>query len=49
MLRPIAGIVGGLVAWPVMVTAIDWGLRPWRPGYAQAEHAEDPSRQGLTS
>jgi hypothetical protein len=37
MWRTIAGIAGGLVAWAIIVTAIDWGLRLWMPGYAQAE------------
>jgi hypothetical protein len=37
MRRTIVGIITGLVAWAVIVTAMDWGLRLWLPGYRQAE------------
>lgn len=37
MRRTIVGIIAGLVAWTFIVTAIDWGLRFWLPGYRQAE------------
>ncbi len=37
MWRTIAGIVVGLVAWVVIVTILNWGLRLWLPGYVQAE------------
>lgn len=37
MRRMIGAIIAGLVAWGVIVTVIDWGLRLWLPGYAQAE------------
>jgi hypothetical protein len=39
MWRTIGGIVAGLVAWAVVVTLIDRGLRLWLPGYEQVEHA----------
>jgi hypothetical protein len=37
MKRTIAGIIAGLVAWIAVVTALNWGLRLWLPGYALAE------------
>jgi hypothetical protein len=37
MKRTIAGIIAGLVAWVLVVTALNWGLRLWLPGYALAE------------
>jgi hypothetical protein len=37
--RTILGIVGGLIAWAVIVTLIDIGLRHALPGYQQAEPA----------
>ena len=37
MVRTILGIVGGLVAWAVIVTLIDIGLRHTLPGYQQVE------------
>lgn len=37
MWRTIAGVIAGLVGWIVMVTILNWGLRLWLPGYAQAE------------
>lgn len=37
MRRTIVAIIAGLVAWAVVVTALNWGLRLWLPGYRQAE------------
>ena len=37
MRRSIAGIIAGLVAWVLIVTALNWGLRLWLPGYREAE------------
>src|SRR5487761_1069062 len=37
MRRTIVSVIAGLVAWVVIVTAIDIGLRFWLPGYKQAE------------
>ena len=39
MRRTIASIIAGLIAWALIVTALDWGLRLSLPGYAQAEPA----------
>jgi hypothetical protein len=39
MWRTIAGILAGFVVWVVVVTALNWGLRLWLPGYVQAEPA----------
>jgi hypothetical protein len=39
MWRTIAGIIAGLVAWGVVVTILNLGLRLWLPGYMQAEPA----------
>lgn len=39
MWRTIAGIFAGLVTWVLVVTVLNWGLRRWLPGYAQAEPA----------
>jgi hypothetical protein len=39
MWRAIAGIIAGLVAWVVVVTVLNFGLRAWLPGYVQAEPA----------
>jgi hypothetical protein len=39
MWRAIAGIIAGLVAWVVVVTVLNFGLRWWLPGYVQAEPA----------
>jgi len=39
MWRMIAGIFAGLVAWVLVVTVLNWGLRLWLPGYTQAEPA----------
>lgn len=37
MRRTIGAIIAGIVAWAVMVTVINWGLRLGIPGYRQAE------------
>ena len=37
MLRNAAGIVAGLVAWVLIVTVLNFGLRLWLPGYVEAE------------
>ena len=37
--RTIGGIVAGIVAWVLLVTVLNWGLRAWLPGYVQVEHA----------
>lgn len=37
MRRTIGAIIAGLVAWAVIVTVINWGLRLGVPGYRQAE------------
>lgn len=37
MRRSIAGIIAGLVAWMLIVTVLNWGLRLWLPGYREAE------------
>jgi hypothetical protein len=37
MLRIIGGVVAGLVGWMVVVTALNFGLRLWLPGYVEAE------------
>jgi hypothetical protein len=37
MLRNVAGIVAGLVAWVLIVTVLNFGLRLWLPGYVEAE------------
>jgi hypothetical protein len=37
MRRIIAGIIAGLVAWVLIVTVLNFGLRLWLPGYVQAE------------
>lgn len=39
MWRTIGGIVAGLVAWALVVTVLNFGLRLWLPGYVQVEHA----------
>lgn len=39
MWRTIAGIFAGLATWVLVVTVLNWGLRLWLPGYAQAEPA----------
>jgi hypothetical protein len=38
MRRTIVAIIAGLVAWIVIVTVINWGLRFGLPAYRQAEH-----------
>lgn len=38
MWRTIAGVLLELVAWAVVVTVLNWGLRLWLPGYAAVEH-----------
>ena len=37
MLRNVAGIVAGLVAWVLIVTVLNFGLRLGLPGYVEAE------------
>jgi hypothetical protein len=39
MWRTIAGILAGFVAWWVVATILNIGLRLWLPGYALVEHA----------
>ena len=39
MWRTVASVVGGLVAWVLIVTLLNFGLRLWLPGYAAAEPA----------
>jgi hypothetical protein len=39
MWRAVAGVIAGLVAWVVVVTVLNFGLRWWLPGYVQAEPA----------
>jgi hypothetical protein len=39
MLRTIFGIIAGLLTWTLLVTLMNWGLRRWMPGYAEAEPA----------
>jgi hypothetical protein len=39
MLRPIGGVVAGIVAWIVIVTVLNLGLRYGLPGYAAVEKA----------
>ena len=39
MWRTIGGIVAGFVAWWIVATVLDIGLRLWLPGYVQVEHA----------
>ena len=41
MLRNVAGIVAGLVAWVLIVTVLNFGLRLWLPGYVEAEPGMD--------
>jgi hypothetical protein len=41
MWRAILGIVLGLVAWTLIVTVLNWGLRAGIPGY----HAAEPAMQ----
>jgi hypothetical protein len=37
MWRTVLGVVGGLIAWGVVATVINFGLRLWLPGYVEAE------------
>ena len=41
MLRNVAGIVAGLVAWVLIVTVLNFGLRLGLPGYVEAEPGMD--------
>ena len=38
MWRTIGAIVAGIVAWVVVITVLNIGLRLWLPGYVQVEH-----------
>lgn len=38
MWRTIGAIVAGIVAWAVVITVLNIGLRLWLPGYVQVEH-----------
>jgi hypothetical protein len=37
MVRAFLGVIGGLVAWAVVATVLNFGLRLILPGYTQAE------------
>ena len=37
MWRTVLGVIGGLIAWALVVSLINRGLRLWLPGYVQAE------------
>lgn len=37
MWRKIAAVIAGLLAWILIVTVLNWGLRAWLPGYVRAE------------
>lgn len=39
MWRTIGAIAAGIMAWAVVVTITNFGLRLWLPGYVQVEHA----------
>lgn len=39
MKRALIGVIAGLLAWLLVVSLINRGLRLWLPGYAQAEPA----------
>jgi hypothetical protein len=39
MWRTIGAIAAGIVAWALVVTILNFGLRLWLPGYVQVEHA----------
>lgn len=39
MLRNAAGVLAGLIAWVLIVTVLNFGLRLWLPGYVEAEPA----------
>ncbi len=41
MWRNVLAVLGGLVAWAVIVTLINFGLRAALPGYTAAEHSLD--------
>ncbi len=41
MWRTVLAVLGGLVAWVVIVTLINFGLRAALPGYTAAEHTLD--------
>ena len=39
MLRPIGGVIAGLIVWMILVTALNWGLRHGWADYAAVEKA----------
>ena len=39
MWRTVSSITVGLIAWALVATLLNFGLRLWLPGYAQAEPA----------
>lgn len=39
MWRSVGAIVAGFLAWAVVATVLNFGLRWWLPGYVQVEHA----------
>jgi hypothetical protein len=41
MWRTILSVIAGVVAWVLIVSVLNWGLRLWLPGY----HAAEPAMQ----
>lgn len=39
MWRTLGAIIAGIVAWALVVTVLNIGLRLWLPGYVQVEHS----------